>query len=374
MDRIRVRRLAPPERRRLRSMERAKGNAVKAKRARVILLSAKGRSTREIAEAVGYTVQWVRKVIHRFNEGGLKAIDWDPGAGKRGRRRKLSARVIQRIVDTALSPPQQLIGMTQWSLAKLRQYLIEQGIVEEISLEWLRQILTRAGVRWRRTKTWKESKDPQFVQKSRQIRGLYERRPEGGRRICVDEFGPLNLVPRPGMCWEHEGSQRPGRLPATYRRDGGVRHLLAFYDLETGRLDGWFYERKRTDEFLDFLKRVRSCYPVEETLHVVLDNYGPHLSSRVLEWAEANNMLFYFTPTNASWLNRIECHFAALKKFALAGSYYRSHGELQAAIKSYLAWHNGERPIACGKPRTRRRANQTRRDPKRPPKRGNFST
>ncbi len=161
-------------------MKRARGNAVKAKRAGVILLSAEGWSTREIAQGVGYTVQWVRKIIHRFNEGGLKAIDWDPGAGKRARARKFSARVIQRIVDTALSPPQQLIGMTPWSLAKLRQYLIEQGIVEEISLERLRQIVRRAGVRLRWTKTWKESKDPQFVQKSRRIGGLYERRAEGG--------------------------------------------------------------------------------------------------------------------------------------------------------------------------------------------------
>ncbi len=179
---------------------------------------------------------------------------------------------------------------------------------------------------------------------------MYERRSEGGRRICVDEFGPLNLAPRPGICWERGASRRPGRLPATYRRDGGVRHLLALYDLATGRLDGWFYERKRTDEFLDFLKRVRSRYPVEETLHVVLDNDGPHLSSRVLEWAEANKMLFSFPPTNASWLNRIECHFAALQKFALAGSYYRSHRQLQGAIESDLAWHNGERPIRAATP------------------------
>ena len=96
----------------------------------------------------------------------------------------------------ALSSPIALIGMTQWSLAKLRQYLIEQKIIAHISIRWLGEILRRYKVRLRRTKTWKESTDPLFARKYRAIRRLYRRRPQGGRRLCIDEFGPLNLLPR----------------------------------------------------------------------------------------------------------------------------------------------------------------------------------
>jgi transposase len=76
-----------------------------------------------------------------------------------------------------------------------------------------------------------------------------------------------------------------------------------------------------------------------------MDNYGPHLKDEVRNWAEANNVKFYFTPINASWLNRIECQFAALRKFALDNSDFRTHEEQQAAIDSCLAWRNGRREI-----------------------------
>lgn len=96
--------------------------------------------------------------------------------------------------------------------------------------------------------------------------------------------------------------------------------MLAFCDLETDRLEGWFYERKGTKEVLDFLKRVRFRYPAGETLHVVLDNHSPHVSSSVLEWVKENDAISCFTPANLSWLNGIECHVAVLIMFALAGA------------------------------------------------------
>ena len=100
------------------------------------------------------------------------------------------------IGEIALSSPIALIGMTQWSLAKLRQYLIEQKIIAHISIRWLGEILRRYGVRCGGTKTWKESTDPLFVKKFRAIRNLYRHRPVNGRRLCIDEFGPLHLLPR----------------------------------------------------------------------------------------------------------------------------------------------------------------------------------
>lgn len=346
MDKVRVRTVAPPERRKLHRMKRQLTNQVNFTRARMILLSSGNVGNREIAKRVGRTPQWVRQIIHRFNRGGLAAIEWYPYWQVRDTPRKFLANVVEQIAEVALSSPKALIGMTQWSLSKLREYLISQKIVLQISLTWLRTLLLRFGIRWRHTKTWKESKDPEFGPKYRRIRRLYQRRPVRGRRICVDEFGPLNLQPRHGRCFTKKGRKGVERHRATYNRKGGVRHFLAAYDLESGRLFGEFTKRKTWVEFLAFLKRVRRRYRCHETLHIVLDNYATHLKEEVRDWAKQHHVKFYFTPTNASWLNRIESQFTALKKFALENSDYRNHEEQQEAIESYLAWRNGRREIA----------------------------
>ena len=358
MCKVRVRRISPSERRILHRMKRQLCNAVNRCHAKIILASSGRIGNRQIAEGVGYSASWVRTIIHRFNAGGREAIEWYPWMQARDRPRKFLAELREEIAAIALSPPKQLIGLTQWSLSKLREYLVQQQIVTCISLEWLRQILLRCGVRWRRTKTWKESNDPQFWEKFRRIRRLYGARPPHGRRICVDEFGPLNLQPRSGHCLAGPG-KRLDRLRATYHRGGGVRHLLAAYDLETDRLFGIFSARKTWREFLKFLKWLRHRYPSGEMLHIVLDNYGPHLKDETLAWAREHRVHFYFTPTNASWLNRIECQLTELKKFTLDNSDYKTHDEQEHAIESYLSWRNRRRllPIASWrKYKQRRRA------------------
>jgi transposase len=344
MNNVHVRRVAPPERRKLRRWKRQRTNQVLSCRARVILLSSGRVGNREIAQRVGYTPQWVRIIIHRFNDGGMDGIAWYPYFHGIRSPTTFTADIVEQVAEVALSPPKELIGMTQWSLAKLRQYLVEQGILAKISLEWLRQLLRRRGVRWRRTKTWKESTDPEFWLKYRRIRRLYGKRPSGGRRLCVDEFGPLNLQPRHGHCWMGRG-KRVERLRATYNRSGGIRHFLAFYDLESRKLYGRFTLTKTWRDFLSFLRWIRRRYPRDQRLYIVLDNYKTHLSADVLSWAKRNNICFYFTPTNASWLNRIECEFTPLKKYALDTSDYRNHEDQQAVIENYLRWRNGQRPI-----------------------------
>jgi transposase len=361
MDTVRARTVAPSERRKLHRMKRQLSSQVNSSHARIILLSSGGVGNGEIAERVDRTPQWVREIIHRFNAAGVGAIEWYPYWQARGGARKFFADLVEQVAEVALSSPTALIGMTQWSLSKLREYLISQKIVGHISLEWLRTLLLRCGIRWRHTKTWKESNDPEFGPKYRRIRRLYGRRPRAGRRICVDEFGPLNLQPRDGDCLAKQGKKRVDRHRATYHRHGGVRHFLAAYDLETGRLFGQFRRHKRWPNFLSFLKWLRRRYRRNETLHIVLDNYGPHLKQEVVDWAKTHRVRFYFTPTNASWLNRIESQFTALKKFALNNSDYQSHEEQQAAIESYLDWRNGRRQIAIESWRShiRKNAKQT---------------
>ena len=344
MDRVVARTLRPYERRKLRRMKRQKTNAVNAKHGQVILLSRGGVPNRQIAQRAGYSPGWARRLIHRFNAGGIDAISWYPYYCDTGGPRTFVADVIEQIVEVALSSPVALIGMSVWSLPKLRAYLIEQKIIARISLEWLRQILRRHRIRWRRTKSWKESTDPDFWPKYRRIRTLYGKRPANGRRLSIDEFGPMNLQPRPGVHLAQKG--KPDRQRATYSRRDGVRHLFGLYDIERNELVGQFTQRKNRVTFLAFLKWVRRRYRGNQVLHIVLDNVGYHRTAEVLQYAATHRMALYFTPTNASWLNRIECHFTALKKFVFDNTDYRCHDEQRAAIERYLAWRNGKRDIS----------------------------
>jgi transposase len=353
MDKVAARKLRPWEGRKLKRMKRQLANAVNCRRARIILLSRGGLRNRQIAERCGCTPTWVRQIIHRFNAGGIDAITWYPFCCVRAGPTKFLADVTEQIAEVALSPPKELIGMSVWSLSKLREYLVTQGIVPSISLEWLRQILRRRKIRWRHTKSWKESTDPEFWPKYRRIRRLYAKRPAGGRRISVDEFGPLNLLPRHGKHYARIG--HVDRLRATYRRTGGVRHMFGAYDLERDTLVGRFDDSKNWATFLSFLKWLRRQYRSGEVLHIILDNAGYHLKAELRAYAVKHGIKFYLTPTGASWLNRIECHFTAMKKFALDNTDYRTHEELQAAIERYLNWRNGTREISLSNWRSHRR-------------------
>ena len=344
MDIVKARTLKPWQGRKLKSMKHQLTNAVNRLHARIILLSRGGGTNAHIAKQCGCTPTWVRTIIHRFNDGGIEAIAWYPYfCGPTGPR-KFVAEIVEEICEIALSPPKQLVGMSVWSLAKLREYLIAQKIVASISLESLRQLLRRCKVKWRHTKTWKDSKDPEFWPKYKRIKRLCAKRPKGGRRISIDEFGPLNLLPRHGRHYARTG--HVDRLRATYNRHGGVRHMFGAYDLERDTLVGTFSSKKNGTTFLAFLKWLRQRYPRKETLHIILDNATYHRMDEVLTYAATHKIKFYWTPTNASWLNRIECHFTALKKFALDNTDYRSHQEQEAAIEQYLSWRNRKREIS----------------------------
>jgi hypothetical protein len=139
----------------------------------------------------------------------------------------------------------------------------------------------------------------------------------------MDEFGPLNLQPRPGRQWAAVNGQGkdPGRAPrrrmrATYQGTEGVRHLLAAYELGEDKLFGHVKPRKTRTRFLEFCRYLRSLYPPETRIAVICDNFSPHLTtardSRVGDWAAASNVEIAYTPSNASWLNRSPVHRPAL--------------------------------------------------------------
>ncbi len=232
-------------------------------------------------------------------------------------------------------------------------------MVDDISHEGLRVLLREEGVSFQRIKTWKTSRDPDYAVKKARVEHLYaiadgEVIPEEGEPevvLCLDEFGPLNLQPHPGRQWAERGGRHkdPDREPrprqrATYTRPHGVRHLFAAYDLGRDRLYGHIKPKKNRTRFMEFCRYLRSLYPLEIRIAIVLDNFSPHLTtkkdSRVGDWAAANNVELAYTPTNSSWLNRIEAQFTALRYFALDGTDHASHKEQGSMIRRYIIWRN----------------------------------
>lgn len=331
-----VRPITDEEGQRLVGITRRSKDPVRLRRAIVVLSSAQGRSVPDIASLLDVTENYVREVVHDFNEHGFGALDpkWSGG-----RPRVFNDAVRKRIVGIALARPRDLgEPYTCWSLSKLHDYVIKTRVVASISTETLRRILAERGIRFRRTKTWKESSDPDYEAKKNRVLELYDAPPKGGRVISVDEFGPLNLLPRAGRGWFP--ARRPQRLRATFTRTHGVRHLYGALDLATGEIIWRIKARKRWREFLAFLKVLRVHYA--ERLYIVCDNFSPHLKAEVAGWCAANDVELVFVPTNASWLNWIESEFGALRYFALNGSDYRSHTEQNAAIGAYLRRRNSK--------------------------------
>jgi transposase len=141
--------------------------------------------------------------------------------------------------------------------------------------------------------------------------------------------------------WARRGQVR--RLPATYKRPHGTRYLLAAYDVRQDDLWGTVHERQTYREVLSFLKAVRRRYPRQQTLHIVMDNRGSHKKKEVVDWCAEHRIQLVFTPTYSSWMNRIECHFTALKKFALSGRYFKKHHDQNNAIYNYLNYRRKSR-------------------------------
>jgi transposase len=329
-----VRALEPAEAQRLVKITRTARDRVRLRRAGIVLASVQGRSAAEAAAMFAASPQYGREVIHAFNEQGFAALDtkWSGG-----RPRRFGPFVRELVCRVAKTPPQRLgCPFTTWSLSKLAEHLQVQHRVV-ISAETVRVILRDAGISWQAGKTWKASKDPDFAAKMARILELYDRPPSDGRVVCVDEFGPLNLQPRPGRGWFPRGC--PSRRRATYTRTVGVRHMFAALDLASGQMFYRFRDRKRWQEFLGFLRQVRARFPTGR-LYVVCDNFSPHKKSQVIAWCDDHGVELVFTPSNASWLNWIECEFTALRYFTLDGSDYPTHAAQEAAIAGYIRWAN----------------------------------
>ena len=358
-DGIRVREITNEEGNRLlRIVRRSSGSVVTWRRAQMVLLSAQGMDVAQIANVAFTSPDRVRAVIHNFNDDGFDSLVPKYAGGRPPtftlpERREIKKIALSRPVDHGLP-------FSTWSLTKLAEFLVAEGVVDDISHEGLRLLLREEGVSFQVIKTWKQSSDPDFEIKKNRVLELYDiadgkAKPKRGDPrvvICMDEFGPLNLLPRPGKQWAPVAvlgavdtkAARRRRRRATYTRKNGVRHLMAAYDLNEDKIYGHIKTKKDRTTFLEFCRYLRTLYPPEIRIAIVMDNFSPHLSTkrdtRVGDWAKANNVELAYVPTNASWLNRIEAQFQALRYFTLDGTDHRSHEEQNSMIRRYIIWRN----------------------------------
>ena len=353
-ERVQVRSISNEDGNRLlRILRRGTGSVVTWRRAQMVLLSAQAMDVPQIARVTFTSEDRVRDVIHNFNADGFESLY---PRYKGGRPPKFTDEQRDEIKRIALSRPEDHAQpFSTWSLSKLADYLVDKGVVEDISHERLRTMLREQGVSFQRIKTWKESTDPDYEAKKERVLDLYaladgkrkRRRGDPDEVICIDEFGPLNLQPHPGRQWACQGGRghvRRRRRRATFHRLHGIRHLFAAYDLRADHLYGHVKPRKRRGEFLAFLRYVRSLHPEHKRVAIILDNFSPHLTTktdtRVGDYADAHNIELAYVPFNASWLNRIEAQFTGLRYFALDGTDHATHKEQGRAIRRYIAWRN----------------------------------
>ena len=316
-------------------MRRGTGSAVRLRRAMVVLASAGGNSVPVIARLVQADEDSVRQVIHRFNEMGMASLDpqW---AG--GRPRRISSDDETFIVATANTRPAKLgRPFTCWSVRKLAEYLAhnpDRRVV--VGRERLRQLLRKHEITFQRTKTWKESTDPDREAKLARIEQVVEQFPH--RTFAFDEFGPLAVRPHGGVGWAPKG--RPRRLPANYHKLHGVRQFHGCYSVGDDQLWGVIRARKSAANTLAALKSIRAARPDGAPIYVILDNLSAHKGFKIRQWAARNKVELCFTPTYASWANPIDAHFGPLRQFTIANSHHRNHSVQTRALHAYLRWRN----------------------------------
>jgi transposase len=333
---VRARRLTEQEGQTLqRIVRRGKHESIRVRRALIIMASASGTPVPAIARLVAAHEDTVRDVIHAFNQRGLDALDprW---AG--GRPRRISDIDAAFIVETATTRPEKLgRPFTHWSVRKLAAYLADNPIHPlVVGRERLRLILRGKKISFQRTRTWKESTDPEREAKLDRIEEVTTTFPD--RCFAFDQFGPLSIRPCHGSTWAPQ--KQPVRLPATYRRTHGVRYFHGCYSLGDDRLWGVTRRRKGGDHTLAALKSIRATRPDGNPIYVILDNLSANKTPKICTWAATNKVELVFTPTNASWANPIEAQFGPLRGFVMSASNHPNHTILAAKLQDYLRWRN----------------------------------
>lgn len=323
-------RLSPPERETLERWSRRPRTAqALALRARLILGCAAGQANSDMAVELGITRQTVGKWRGRFLSQRLDGLLDQP---RPGAPRRITDADVERVITKTLETTPR--GATHWSTRSMAsQCGLSQSAVSRI---WRAFALQP-----HRAETFKLSKDPLFIEKVRDIVGLYLNPPDRALVLCVDEKAQIQALDRTQPLLPMRTGQ-PERRTHDYVRHGTTT-LFAALDVKTGRVLGKCHRRHRASEFRQFLDRIDAAVPADLDVHLILDNYGTHKTPAIKRWfAKRPRFHLHFTPTGASWMNLVERWFAGLSEKQIKRGTHRSTRELEAAITEYLEVNNAQ--------------------------------
>jgi transposase len=308
-----------------------------AQRSRIVLAAAEGLANTEIARRLGIHRSVAARWRNRFAEHRLDGLTDEPRPGQP--RKITDAKVEEVIVKTLETTPK---DATHWST---RSMAAEVGLNQTA----VHRIWKAFGLQPHRQDAWKLSRDPQFIEKVRDVVGLYLNPPERAVVLCVDEKSQIQALDRtapilpmlPGV---------PQRATHDYRR-AGTSSLYAALDIASGKVIGRLHSRHRAIEFKQFLQTLNREVPAELDVHVVLDNSSTHKTPAIQKWLLAHpRFVLHFTPTSSSWLNLVERWFAELTTKKLRRGAHRSVRELNADIHAWIeTWNDDPKPYVWTK-------------------------
>jgi transposase len=325
--------LEPAEREQLqRWARRPKSEQRLALRSRIVLRCADGLDNDEVAAELGVNEKTVSKWRRRFVERRLGGLADQPRPGV---PRTVLDEKVEEIVRRTIE--EQPLGATHWST---RSIAARVGV----SRATVARIWRAFGLKPHLVETFKISTDPLFVEKVRDVVGLYLDPPERALVLCVDEKSQIQALDRsqpllpilPGT---------PARISHDYKRHG-TTSLFAALDLASGKVSGGLHARHRAIEFKQFLDQLEREVPAELELHLILDNYATHKTPTIQRWLLRHpRFVLHFVPKGASWLNLVERWFAEITTKLLRRGVHRSVAELETDIRAWLAhWNDNPRP------------------------------
>lgn len=318
--------------------KRRREDASLVRRARIILLAADGVPSVEIASMLDVTPETVSRIRKRFIHGGVDAIYERKKAGRKDHA--LSSETVENIIQLAMSPPPP--GRSRWTTRLLAsRFGITSGAVSDV--------LRKGGVKPHLKRTYKVSRDPEFVKKVNDVVGLYLNPPSNAIVLSVDEKTSIQALERTQLPLPLRQG-RATRHTHDYKRNGVV-DLYAALELATGQVTHALTNSHTAADFLSFMKKVDRAYSGAE-LHVILDNSSSHSTPEVKAWLAAHpNVHFHYTPTSASWLNQVEGFFGILGKQALFTTDFKSTKALREHLRAYLrSWNRDPTPFEWTKP------------------------
>lgn len=308
---------------------RPKTGQALAQRARIILESASGKSNTEIARRLRITKQMVGKWRTRFLAKRLDGLLDEP---RPGTPRRLTDIEVERVLTMTLeSTPK---NATHWSTRSL-------AAACGLSRSSVHRVWQAFALAPHRSESFKLSTDPLFIDKVRDIVGLYLNPPDKALVLCVDEKSQIQALDRSQPILP----LRPGQVERRahdYKRHG-TTSLFAALDAKSGKVIGQLHRRHRALEFRKFLDKIDAEVPAEFAVHLILDNYSTHKTAAIKRWLLRHpRFQLHFTPTSSSWLNLVERWFALLTEQQLRRGVFRSTCSLETTIRNYINAHNEE--------------------------------